>query len=87
MIIIGGMGSTTGVVMGAGVIMLVDKLVPRVSSLVADAFPSLGYQIPSALALILFALVVIFFILIEPKGLYYRLERIKLYFRLNPFAY
>ncbi|OGO02087.1 MAG: hypothetical protein A2Y72_05775, partial [Chloroflexi bacterium RBG_13_53_26] len=68
MIIIGGMGSTTGVVMGAGVIMLVDKLVPRVSSLLTDAFPSLGYQIPSALSLILFALVVIFFILIEPKG-------------------
>lgn len=87
MIIIGGMGSTTGVVMGAGVIMLVDKLVPRASSLLADAFPSLGYQIPSALALILFALVVIFFILIEPKGLYHRLQRIKLYFRLNPFAY
>ena len=39
------------------------------------------------LAMILFALVVIFFILIEPKGLYHRLERIKLYFRLNPFAY
>jgi hypothetical protein len=28
-----------------------------------------------------------FFLLIEPKGLYYRLEKIKLYYRLNPFAY
>lgn len=87
MIIVGGMGSTSGVVMGAGVIMLVDKLVPRVSAVLTDAFPSLGYQIPSALSLILFALVVILFILLEPKGLYYRLERIKIYFRLNPFAY
>ena len=87
MIIIGGMGSTTGAVLGAGVIMLVDKLVPRLSPLLADAFPSLGYQIPSALALILFALVVIFFILIEPKGLYHRLQKIKLYYRLNPFSY
>ncbi len=86
-IIVGGMGSTTGVVLGAGVIMLVDKLVPRVSSWLSDLFPSLGYQIPSALSLILFALVVILFILLEPKGLYHRLERIKIYFRLNPFAY
>ena len=87
MIIIGGMGSTSGVVMGAGVIMLVDKLVPRLSLVVERAFPSLAFQIPSALSLILFALVVMFFILIEPKGLYHRLERIKLYYRLNPFAY
>ena len=87
MIIIGGMGSTSGVVMGAGVIMLVDKLVPRLSQVVERAFPSLAFQIPSALSLILFALVVMFFILIEPKGLYHRLERIKLYYRLNPFAY
>jgi branched-chain amino acid transport system permease protein len=87
MIIIGGMGSTSGVVMGAGVIMLVDKLVPRLSQVVERAFPSLAFQIPSALSLILFALVVMFFILIEPKGLYHRLERIKLCYRLNPFAY
>jgi ABC-type branched-subunit amino acid transport system permease subunit len=54
---------------------------------VEKAFPSLGFQIPFALGLILFALVVMFFLLIEPKGLYYRLEKIKLYYRLNPFAY
>jgi branched-chain amino acid transport system permease protein len=87
MVIIGGMGSTSGVVMGAVAIMLVDKAVPALSNVVEKAFPSLGFQIPFALGLILFALVVMFFLLIEPKGLYYRLEKIKLYYRLNPFAY
>ena len=29
----------------------------------------------------------VFFILVEPKGLYHRWERIKLYYRLHPFAY
>jgi branched-chain amino acid transport system permease protein len=87
MVIVGGMGSTTGAVMGAVTIMLVDKAVPYFSDVVADAFPSLGFNIPAALGLIMFAVVVIFFIMLEPKGLYYRLERIKLYYRLNPFAY
>jgi branched-chain amino acid transport system permease protein len=87
MVIVGGMGSTSGAVMGATAIMLVDKGVYYLSPQVEKAFPSLGFQIPAALALILFAVVVIFFLLLEPKGLYHRLERIKLYYRLNPFAY
>jgi ABC-type branched-subunit amino acid transport system permease subunit len=68
-------------------IMLVDKAGPSLSNVVREAFPSLKYQVSSGLTLILFAVVVIFFLLIEPKGLYHRLERIKLYYRLNPFAY
>jgi len=87
MIIVGGMGSTSGAVMGAVAIMLVDKAGPSLSGAVQDAFPSLKYQVSSALSLMLFAVVVMVFLLIEPKGLYYRLERIKLYYRLNPFAY
>ncbi len=87
MIIVGGMGSTSGAVMGAVAIMLVDKAGPSLSNVVREAFPSLKYQVSSGLTLILFAVVVIFFLLIEPKGLYHRLERIKLYYRLNPFAY
>ena len=87
MIIVGGVGSTSGAVMGAVAIMLVDKAGPSLSNVVREAFPSLKYQVSSGLTLILFAVVVIFFLLIEPKGLYHRLERIKLYYRLNPFAY
>ena len=87
MIIVGGMGSTSGAVMVAVAIMLVDKAGPYLSEAVQNAFPSLKYQVSSGLQLVLFAVVVIFFLLIEPKGLYHRLERIKLYYRLNPFAY
>jgi hypothetical protein len=31
--------------------------------------------------------VVIFFILVEPKGLYHRVQRMILYYRLYPFSY
>jgi branched-chain amino acid transport system permease protein len=82
MIIIGGMGSTTGAVMGVVVIRLVDKLVeiaaPKVSTSVTVA---------PALSLIVFAAVVILFVLVEPKGLYHRIQRIILYYRLYPFSY
>lgn len=87
MIIVGGVGSTSGAVMGTVAIMLVDKAGPSLSTAVQDAFPSLKYQVSGAVSLIMFALVVMFFLMIEPKGLYHRLERIKLYYRLNPFAY
>jgi branched-chain amino acid transport system permease protein len=87
MIIVGGVGSTSGAVMGAVGIMLVDKAGPSLSTAVQDAFPSLKYQVSGAVSLIMFAVVVMFFLMLEPKGIYHRLERIKLYYRLNPFAY
>lgn len=87
MIIIGGIGSTTGAVVGAAGIMLVDKGVYYLSLELSKAYPSIGGQIGPALSLIVFALVVVLFILLEPQGLYHRIERIKLYYRLHPFSY
>jgi branched-chain amino acid transport system permease protein len=88
MIIIGGMGSTTGAVLGVATIRLVDKLVDeQVVPLVKTAVPGWSTQVAPALSLIVFAAVVIFFILAEPKGLYHRVQRIILYYRLYPFSY
>lgn len=87
MIIIGGLGSTTGAVLGAVTIRLMDRAVDHLEPVISSAFPALSGQVSSALSLILFALVVMFFIRVEPKGLYHRWGRIKLYYRLHPFAY
>jgi branched-chain amino acid transport system permease protein len=88
MIIIGGMGSTSGAVLGVAAIRLVDKLVDEwVVPLVKTAVPGWSTQVAPALSLIVFAAVVIFFILAEPKGLYHRVQRIILYYRLYPFSY
>jgi branched-chain amino acid transport system permease protein len=87
MIIIGGMGSTAGAVMGVVVIRFMDKMVDRISPMVIEAFPQWSGQISAALALIVFAAVVLFFIMIEPKGVYHRVQRIILYYRLYPFSY
>ena len=87
MIIIGGMGSTTGAVLGVIVIRFMDKMVDEISPIVVRAFPEWAGQASAALALIVFAAVVLFFIMVEPKGVYHRIQRIILYYRLYPFSY
>jgi len=88
MIIVGGMGSTTGAIFGATMLRIVDKTTTDyLAPVLKEAFPGLAVQIADALSLIVFALVVIFFILVEPRGLYHRFQRLRLYYQLHPFAY
>jgi branched-chain amino acid transport system permease protein len=88
MIIVGGIGSTTGAVLGATLIMLMDKVTTYyVSPALQDWFPDFSSNFGHAMTLIIFAAVVMFFIVVEPRGLYHRFQRLKLYYRLHPFSY
>jgi len=87
MLIIGGWGSTTGVFFGAVFLRLVEVLIDHVAPPLAEAFPSLEWQIYVSLGLILFGLIVVLFMVLEPRGLYYRWEKFKAYYRLHPYAY
>jgi len=88
MIIVGGMGSTTGAIFGATTLRLVDKTTTDyLAPVLKEAFPGIAVQIADALSLIVFALVVMFFILVEPRGLYHRFQRLRLYYQLHPFSY
>ncbi len=88
MIIIGGMGSTTGAILGVVVIRFAAKMVDdELSPLLVRAFPEWAGRTSAALAIIAFAAVVLFFIMVEPKGVYHRVQRIILYYRLYPFSY
>ena len=87
MIIVGGMGSTTGALMGAMILQLFEKVIDYISSALGNAFPDISVQIFPAMSLILFALVVMIFIMFEPRGAYHRFQRIKTYYRLHPFSY
>jgi branched-chain amino acid transport system permease protein len=83
MLIVGGMGSTAGAVFGAVALKLLDELVtiagPALSAVVAP-------QAAASLALISHGLVIIIFLIFEPRGLHHRWEMIKAYFRLWPFS-
>ena len=84
MLIVGGMGSTTGAIFGAVALKLMDELVtvagPILSAVVAP-------QAAASLALISHGLVIILFLIFEPRGLHHRWEMIRAYFRLWPFSH
>lgn len=80
MIIIGGMGSVHGAVFGA----IFMTLLPELISIAKDYLPAaIGQQ--SGLQGTVYGLILIFFVLFEPLGLYGRWLKIKFYFENFPY--
>ncbi len=84
MLIVGGMGSTTGASFGAIALKLLDELVTMVGPILSAA---VAPQAAASLALISHGLIIIIFLIYEPRGLHHRWEMIKAYFRLWPFSH
>jgi branched-chain amino acid transport system permease protein len=89
MIIIGGLGSVLGSIFGA----IFVTLLPILSRWAMEAFGGLIFSqqavlniIPN-LRLVLFGLLIIFFLVVEPEGLNRLWRNIRSYFRVWPFAY
>ncbi|MBC8275657.1 MAG: branched-chain amino acid ABC transporter permease [Chloroflexi bacterium] len=87
MIIIGGMGSITGVFFGVLFIRLLDELVMFASPPLAAAFPWLGAHPAATLGYGTFGIVLFLFLIFQPRGLAHRWEIFKTSYRLHPFAY
>ena len=84
MLIVGGMGSTAGAIFGAVALKLLDELVTMVGPILSAA---VAPQAAASLALISHGLIIIIFLIFEPRGLHHRWEMIKAYFRLWPFSH
>jgi branched-chain amino acid transport system permease protein len=84
MLIVGGMGSTTGAVFGAVALKLLDEIVTMTGPILSAA---VAPQAAASLALISHGLVIVVFLIFEPRGLHHRWEMIKAYFRLWPFSH
>ena len=84
MLIVGGMGSTSGAIMGAISLKLLDEMVILVGPILSKAVAA---QAAASLALITHGLVIILFLIFEPRGLAHRWGMIKAYFRLWPFSH
>ncbi|MEW6033717.1 MAG: branched-chain amino acid ABC transporter permease [Chloroflexota bacterium] len=87
MLIVGGIGSTTGAVFGAVFIRTLDLSVSLLSPWVSSTFPAIGGQASAALSPLLFGLAILLFILFEPRGLYHRWEIFKAAYRLHPYSH
>jgi branched-chain amino acid transport system permease protein len=86
MLIAGGMGSTTGAIFGAIFLKLLDYMVTLAGPAVSAAFPAVGGQATAALGPIIRGLVIVLFVIFEPRGLFHRWQSIETYYRLWPFS-
>jgi branched-chain amino acid transport system permease protein len=86
MIIIGGMGSILGSILGAIFITGLPELLRLGASRLSDVFPAL-VGLFSSLKLGVFGLAIVLFLIFEPDGLAARWRKIKTYWRLYPFSY
>lgn len=86
MIIVGGLGSIAGAVYGATLITLLPALIRQVAESVRGSVPFLEAQLPH-IQNALFGLVIILFLIFEPRGLNRIWGRCKDYVRFWPFRY
>jgi branched-chain amino acid transport system permease protein len=86
MIIVGGLGSVLGSILGAFFIVLLPAVIEQIGTSLRGIFPGITQQLP-ALQLGAFGLVIMLFLIFEPRGLARMWQRAKDYFRLWPFRY
>ncbi len=87
MIIIGGLGTALGPILGVVFIRLLEQGVTLLSPALQFAFPTLPSGFTTGIAPMLFGLVIILFLVFEPRGIAHRWAIFKAAYRLWPFSY
>jgi branched-chain amino acid transport system permease protein len=87
MIIIGGLGTALGPILGVIFIRLLEVLVTNLTPALQSAFPFLPSGFTTGIAPMLFGLAIILFLIFEPRGLAHRWALFKAAYRLWPFSY
>ncbi len=86
MIIIGGLGSLIGTIYGTIFLIILPEFLRYLSGIIAHTYPQI-VDLFAAIREAVFGLVIILFLLFEPKGMAHRWEIIKAYWKLWPFSY
>jgi branched-chain amino acid transport system permease protein len=86
MIIVGGLGSVAGAIYGAAFLMLLPPLLSELADALRGPMPYLADGLP-ALQVMFVGLVIMMFLLFEPRGLDRLWRRAKEYFGFWPFRY
>ena len=87
MIIIGGLGTTLGPILGVIFIRLLQQVMMFVAPTIEAIFPALPAGFATGIAPMLFGLIIILFLILEPRGLAHRWMLFKSAYRLWPFSY
>jgi len=87
MIIIGGGGSIPGVFFGVLFLRLLDEGVMFAAPFLTSLFPWIGIHPAASMSVSVFGIVLILFLIFEPRGLAHRWEIFKASYRLYPFSH
>jgi branched-chain amino acid transport system permease protein len=88
MSIVGGLGSLPGSFMGATFLQFLDDGATRLGAFLSDVLPKVaGVDIGSAMRPTTFGLVIVLFLIFEPRGLANFWRLLRTYFKLWPFKY
>ena len=87
MMIVGGLGSIVGALIGTVLIQLAREGVTSLGPRLVEVIPSAGQDIVFASMNVLLGTVIVLFLLLEPKGLMHRVQITKRAWRLWPFPY
>ncbi|MBA0126240.1 branched-chain amino acid ABC transporter permease [Haloechinothrix sp. YIM 98757] len=85
-IIVGGLGSIAGTVYGAIFMITLPALITRVGQDMQGTLPGIAEKLP-AVQVVVFGLVIVLFLIFEPRGLARIWQRLKDYVRFWPFRY
>lgn len=87
MLIVGGGGSIPGVFFGVIFLRLLDEGVMFAAPLLASIFPWIGIAPAASMSVSVFGIILILFLIYEPRGLAHRWEIFKASYRLYPFSH
>lgn len=87
MMIIGGMGSITGAIVGPIFVYALDQGLTWGANQMGGTFATLPATLPAAIHVMVFGIVILLFLAFEPRGLNHRWEVFKAAYRLTPFSY
>jgi len=89
MLIAGGMGSIIGAIFGVIFLLALDHFLVDIALWISTLFPAFSTStgIQQALSPTVYGLVIILFLIFEPRGLAHRWNIIKAAWRLRPFSY
>jgi branched-chain amino acid transport system permease protein len=87
MLIVGGLGSIVGALIGTVLIQLAREGVTTLGPQLIQWLPGVGQDFLFASMNVLLGALIVFFLLFEPKGIMYRVEITKRAYRLWPFPY
>jgi branched-chain amino acid transport system permease protein len=86
-LVVGGFGSIFGAIAGATVWKVMDEFSTLVTPLAETFLGGAAFYASAAFSLVMYSLIIIVFLVFEPRGIAHRWEMIKRSYRLHPFPY